>query len=100
MINLIIVFLLATTFFYIFDITTIPNLISSVINYLSSGPLFNGIKSIFKMIGKFFDSVIFNSSDIVYTSGGVALGSLVWVGLLFRIILVIFLIRLVVRLVL
>lgn len=100
MIKLVLAFLFATILFSLLDITTLPNLIGSIINYLSSGSLYEGIKNIFQTIGGFFDTLLFNSESVVYTSGGIELSSLVWVGMIARILLVLFLIRLLIKVVL
>lgn len=100
MIKLVLVFLFGTILFSLLDITTLPNLINSVISWLTGNSIYTALQNLFKTIGSFFDSVIFNSETVVYTSYGYELGSLVWLGMIVRIIVVIFLIRLLIKVVL
>lgn len=100
MIKLVLIFLFGLFLFSVLDVHTLPNLINSVISYIINSPLYTGLQNLFRTIGNFFDSVIFNSETVLYTSYGYELGSLVWLGMIVRIILVIFLIKLLIKVVL
>ena len=100
MIKLVVLYLLGLVLFSLLDITTLPNLINSIISWIINSPIYTGLQNLFKTIGGFFDSVILNSETVVYTSYGYELGSLVWLGMIARIIVVIFLIRLLIKVVL
>lgn len=100
MVKFFLVFLFATVLFALFDISTISNVTNSTLVNLSSGNLFNGLKSIFTNIGQIFDTVLFNSETVLVTSGGIELGSVVWLSMICRVLLVLFLFKLLIKVVL
>lgn len=100
MVKFFLVFLFASVIFVLFDIAAISNVINSTLVSLSSGNLFNGIKTILSNIGNLFDTVLFKGDAVLVTSSGIELGSIVWLSMICRVLLVMFLFRLLVKVVL